>query len=358
MSEEGEEFFRDLRKEKKGEKKRLSQKDRSKFKKTDLEKRKKHLKAQEEHKRSKKLLTKGRVLAIMPEGISVDSGEEKVVCFLGGALKKEISRSKNLLTVGDFVFFDPESYLIIGIEERASILSREDHLRRRQEQLLAANIDQVLITLSVVKPPLKPLLIDRYLIATEKGNMSPVLVINKIDLLKSHPDERAVFEQCLETYRSLGVPCVPVSAETGEGIDELKKQMKGKASVFSGQSGVGKSSLINAVAGLDLSTGELAKKTFKGSHITTSAQLLELPFGGWVIDTPGIRSLGVWQLTRQDLEHAFPEIASLRHQCKFPDCTHSHEPNCAILTALNSGLLSPLRYDSYQKLLGEIKEEG
>lgn len=350
-------FLGDNRKERKAARKLASRKDRSKFKKTNLEKRERHLKEKAEVKLSKKSLKKGRVLAIVPEGILIESDHEEFLCVLGGVLKKEYSRAKNLIAVGDFVLFEQDKKMIAAIEERYSVLSRQDHLRRRQKQLLAANIDQVLITVSVVMPPLKPPLIDRYIIASYKGNMSPVIVVNKIDLLPSDLAEKKLFEDLTATYNALGIPWIGVSVITGEGLKELKTLMTQKASVFSGQSGVGKSSLINAMTGLDLSIGDLAKKTLKGSHTTSSAQLIRLPFGGWCIDTPGIRSLGVWELNREDLDHYFPEIYSLGRACKFPNCTHSHEPDCKVRQAVLEGTLSQLRYESFVKLLYEIKNQ-
>ena len=259
--------------------------------------------------------------------------------------------------MGDFVLFEKEGKhkgTISHIEERISCLSRQEHFRRERRQLIAANIDQVLITVSVVSPPLKPPLVDRYIIATYKGNMEPVIIINKIDLLtKPSPDDTQL-EQFLTIYRSLNIPVLAVSTLTGEGIELLKKTMQGKASVFSGQSGAGKSSLINAVTGLDLAVGDLVEKTKKGSHTTTSARLIPLVFGGWCIDTPGIRSFGVWDLHREDLNAFFPEIAQMGQQCKYPNCTHSHEPGCALEKAVEEGYISLMRYDSYLKLLEEI----
>lgn len=353
--EEEEEF---TRKERKEARKIASKRDRSKYKKTDVQQRKRLQKEISEKKLAKREgLLRGRVLAISPEGISVQYHERVYLCVLRGILKKEITRAKNLVTVGDFVLFEPdaeEEGAIFHVEERASVLSRQEHLRRRQKQLIAANIDQVLITVSVVEPPLKPHLVDRYIIATRKGGMEPVIVVNKIDLLKKKSEEASLFNHFLKTYQALGIPVIGLSAATGEGIDQLKIRMKGKASVFSGQSGVGKSSLINAVAGLGLPVGEVIKRTRKGAHTTTTTHLIPLPFGGWCIDTPGIRSFGVWDLKKEDLDAYFPEIKEWSHACKYPNCSHSHEPGCALKKAIEKGDISSLRFDSYLKLLQEI----
>lgn len=351
------EEFTESNKERKAARKLASRRDRSKFKKSNLEKREQKLLQETQKRISKKELLRGRVLAISPEGISVDSERLVYLCSLRGALKQELTQSKNLVTVGDFVLFEKESEgigTIELVEERKSVLSRQEHLRRRQKQLLAANIDQVLITVSVLQPILKPSLVDRYIIAAYKGGMQPVILLNKIDLLEEESPESELCVLFIKTYHALNIPVIALSAETGEGIEELKRQMKDKASVFSGQSGVGKSSLINAMTGLSLPIGEMVEKTSKGSHTTTTARLIPLEFGGWCIDTPGIRSFGVWDLQREDLKNYFPEIDEISTLCKYPNCSHSHEPGCALEEALNEGKISPLRVESYLKLLEEV----
>ncbi|NGX54882.1 MAG: putative ribosome biogenesis GTPase RsgA [Chlamydiae bacterium] len=340
------------RKEHRMERKIATRKDRSKFKKTDRKKHAQQLQEERERKLAKKNLAQGRVLSISPEGITIDSDGKQILCVLSGILKKEVSHIKNLITVGDIVLFEPDKKAIAHIEERYSVLARKEHLRQRQQQLIAANIDQVLITVSVVEPPLKPALIDRYIIATLKGNMQPVIVVNKIDLLDS---KDPFFDKFVQIYRSLDIPVITLSAKSHKNIAALKKQMQERSSVFSGQSGVGKSSLINAVTGLTLPTGDLAKKTRKGTHITRAAQLIPLTFGGFCIDTPGIRSFGLWDLQKEDLETYFPEITEIAHHCRFPDCSHTHEPHCTVQAAVEQGEISKLRFDSYLKLLKEIK---
>lgn len=335
------------RKERKKAGKLAAKRDRSKYKKTDREKK--------EEKKVLKQGLKGRVLSIAPEGIAVQVDDFIYTCTLRGALKKEVTRAKNLVTVGDFVLFDKETQSIFHVEERVSVLSRQEHLRRHQKQLIAANIEQVLITVSVVKPTLKPALVDRYVIATYKGNMNPVIVVNKIDLLEDGSVEAEAFQHFAGIYEKLGIPLIAVSATNGEGMDRLKEIMRGKASVFAGQSGVGKSSLINGVTGLTLPVGEVVKKTLKGAHTTTAAHLIPLNFGGWCIDTPGIRSFGIWDLKREDLENYFPEISTMSAGCKFPNCTHTHEPDCAIREGVERGEISPIRFESYIKLLEELK---
>jgi ribosome biogenesis GTPase len=348
-----EEFFGSDRKESRNERKTASAKDRSKYKKSDQDQLKKR--AGEVGEEAADALPQGRVLAILPEGILVCVGEKKLVCSLKGALKQAKSRMKNLVAVGDFVRV--EETCIVKIEERRSILSRADNLSRNKEQLIAVNIDQVLITASVAFPPLKPALIDRYIIAAQKGNMEPVILINKVDLLGDGEEEKNLLEEFVRTYRDLGFKVIPLSTKTGEGIAELKEVMNQKASVFSGQSGVGKSSLINLVTGSSLATGEIVQKTHKGSHTTTTTQLVPLEDGGFCIDTPGIKSFGVWELKADEVASYFSEIADLSRECKFLDCAHLNEPGCAVKAAVEEHKISPLRFASYSALIASVSQE-
>lgn len=364
---EEEDFFPD-RKAGRQQRKIAVAKDRSKHKKTDRDKWQKAQVERTQAKLAKETdLLKGRVISIASEGIFVDYEGTVYSCFLRGLLKKEKTLMKNLVVVGDFVLFEKQSNLegsIVHVEPRFSILSRADNLSHRKEQLIAANIDQVLITTSVVNPALKPSLVDRYIIATHKGGMDPIVIVNKIDLLdskSSHNElleqEKELYQQFLDAYALSGIPIISVSTTTGEGLDALRTVMKDKASVFSGQSGVGKSSLINAITGLNLRIGDVVERTRKGSHTTTMAQLLPLSFGGWCIDTPGIKSFGVWDLKKEEIKNYFPEIQEESKHCKFPDCHHHHEPGCAVEKAIEDGKISFMRYQSYLGLIETIDEE-
>lgn len=362
-----EEFFGDERKQSKIERKKAQAKDRSKYKKTDKAKFLQSVQEDQKLKVKPEDHQRGRVISIVPEGILVSIGDKTVTCHLRGLLKKEKTQSKNLVTVGDFVLFqeyDEGFGVIAQVEPRASVLSRADNLSRRKEQLIASNIDQVIITVSILEPPLKASLVDRYIIAAQKGNMKPVIAITKIDLLTDEsidPVEREVETELLAlmlaSYPEIGIPIVLISNVTGEGVEELKTLMKDKSSVFSGQSGVGKSSLINAVTGLDIRVGSVVERTKKGAHTTTTTNLIPLSFGGWCVDTPGIKSFGVWDLDKNELDSYFTEIYALGKGCKFPDCSHLHEENCVVKEALESGTLSPLRYESYESLLASITSQ-
>lgn len=336
------------------ERRRAIEGDRSKYKKTDQDQLKKNTLPLIEEGMD------GRVLAIHPEGVQVESSGELYRCGLKGTLKKEKTTLKNLVAVGDFVKFQPRAAgegLIVQIAPRRSVLSRADNLHRRKEQLIAVNIDQVLIVSSIHFPPLKPFLIDRYILAAQKGNMAPIIVINKIDLLQEGTEEEALLLECEEAYQKLSIPFLKVSTATGQGMEALKAMMKDKASVFSGQSGVGKSSLINAVTGLDLKTGDIVYKTLKGAHTTTTTQMIPLETGGFCIDTPGIKSFGIWDVEDSEIQHYFSEISALAPHCKFPSCSHLTETDCAVQKAVESEEISLVRYASYCALMETMQKE-
>lgn len=348
-----EESFHEHDRKKFRKERRLAQKsDRSKFKKSDLNQQKK-----EEVPFDDERLHRGRVIAISGEGVIVDVDQQQVLCSLKGLIKKEKMLSKNLIAVGDLVRIlpiNPKEGSIVYIEDRYSFLSRVD-ISGKKEQLIAVNVDQVLIVSSIVHPPIKPALIDRYLIAAEIGHLHPIIVINKIDLLDSASvEDRQLYVDFLKAYEPLGYPILSISTKTNTGVDQLRSLMQNKSSVFAGQSGVGKSSLLNAAFEFQLNIGELTQKTIKGSHTTTKAELLPLPHGGFCIDTPGIRSFGIWDLQREDVLGHFREFHSFAGHCRYPDCNHLNEPSCAVIQAMEQGKISPIRYESYRSLMDEI----
>jgi ribosome biogenesis GTPase len=343
-----EEFHARDRKQFRKERKHLQDTDRSKYKKSDQDQKGKP-------KSVDSALPRGRVISITGEGIWVEVEGQRFLCSLKGLLKKEKLQVKNVAAVGDYVRFEqtsPNEGSILAIDPRFSFLARTDATGTK-EQLIAVNIDQVFLILSVVEPNLRPPLVDRYLIAAAKGSIHPIIVINKIDLLAHHPDEESLYQEFLAAYEPLGFPIVSVSTKTGAGVEAVRSLMKGKTSAVAGQSGVGKSSLLNAAFQMQLKIGDLAAKTAKGSHTTTAAELLPLPEGGYCVDTPGIRSFGVWNLTLDEVITHFRDIALLGQRCRFADCSHGAEPHCAVLAALKQGTLPLMRYESYTALRNE-----
>ncbi len=329
-------FHGDERKIARKERKFAVSQDRSQYKKSDQDQLKKNTV-------TSPLQPQGRVLSIHSDAIIVSLPDGERACSLKGSLKHAATRLKNLIAVGDFVSISQDNS-IVAILPRASILSRADNLSRNKEQLIAVNIDQVFITVSPCFPTLKPALIDRYIIAARKGNMEPLLVINKIDLLDAAT--LPLYEEIVSLYESLSIPVISISTLTTHGLAALLLAMRGKTSVFSGQSGVGKSSLINLATHTHLPTGPIVQRTEKGSHTTTTTSLIPLEGGGFCIDTPGIQSFGVWDLNPREIASYFPEIVSLSSNCRFLDCSHQTEPDCAV-----RGHISPLRFASYSSLL-------
>ncbi len=315
---------------------------------------------------------KGRVVGIAADSVSVQVGLQCMETSLRGALKKNLLALKNLLTIGDEVLID-EELQIAKILPRRTLLARQDHFNKRSAQMIAANVDQLLIIVAVKEPGLTPHLIDRYLIAAKMGNIPAVIVINKIDLLAStSASEQAIFHEMLRIYPSLGIPLFCISTKTHEGLETPSEQkpprlfdssqtpatlqdvLKHKSSLLAGHSGTGKTSLLNVLTDSTYMTGELVGKTNRGAHTTTRSIIVPLACQGECIDTPGIRSLGLWKLSLQDIQEGFPEFAPFAAECHFFNCRHCSEPECGVKEALEKGLISKMRYNSYQQLLKEL----
>ncbi len=273
-----------------------------------------------------------------------------VRCPLPGKWRLTRRGQTGPLAVGDRVRLSPlptGEGLLDGVEpRRGGKLSRKAAGDRGLEQVVAANVDQLVAVAATVEPQLNRGLLDRLVVSAEHGEMNAVVCLNKTDLAR--PGE---FDALLSVYRRLGYAALATSATTGDGVDELRQVLKDKTSVFAGASGVGKSALLNAVQpGLKLRVSEVSAFTGKGRHTTTAVSLLPLDFGGFVVDTPGIREFALYHLERDALKHCFPEMAALFGQCRFSDCSHLHEPDCAVLAAVGAGRIDPARYESYRHI--------
>jgi ribosome biogenesis GTPase len=231
---------------------------------------------------------------------------------------------------------------------RRTVLARPDPINKHLQRMIAANIDVVVHVVSVKSPPLRPRLIDRYLIAIQRGGAQPVLCVNKIDLLSDEERDEELAK--LAPYRDLNVPVIAVSTKTGEGLDTLRVEVQGRMAALVGHSGVGKSSILNSLdERLQLVTGGLHRRG-TGRHTTTRATLYDFGAGTYLIDTPGIREFGLWDLDRESLRDYFPEFVEPSESCRFTNCTHVHEPDCEVKRRLDAGELNRARYETYVRL--------
>jgi len=314
----------------------------------------------------------GMVVGQFPGGVIVRSEGEDLLCGLAGTFRPPAGASA--LAVCDEVTValtrprhaggetdadkDRADGLILSRNPRRTVLSRpqprsgkrrDDYDDEVFEKVIAANVDQLLIVAATKQPPLRHGLIDRFLIIAERGELDSVLVINKADL---RPPEEAV----LADFRALDVPIITTSAVTRAGLDDLKAVLTGKVSVLAGASGVGKTTLVNALLpDVEAATRSVRMKDERGRHTTTASAVYELPFGGRLVDTPGLRELGI-HLDSAELPWYFPEFEELAARCKFRNCTHTHEPDCAVRQAVEDGGILPRRYESYLRILDTLDE--
>jgi ribosome biogenesis GTPase / thiamine phosphate phosphatase len=297
----------------------------------------------------------GTVVSIRSVLCHVDTGSAVYTCQARRRLVDSDTGQSKPIAVGDRVVITPSSPsegVVERVLPRTTRLSRTSPRDHRKEQVIVANVDQLLIVASVRRPPLRLGLIDRYIIAGDSGGIPPVLCINKVDLA----EDESEYADAIEMYTSMEYDVLTTSAETGEGIGALRDLLRGKTTVLAGHSGVGKSSLINAVQpGMELRTGDVY---LSGRHTTTWASLLKLEVGGYVVDTPGIREFTLWDIKPAEVAQFFPQIWELSHDCHMPDCSHDHEPGCAVKDAVDDESLPWERYDSYMRILETLEEES
>jgi len=270
-------------------------------------------------------------------------------CTVRRVLRTVERETRSLVVAGDRVMVRPserDQGSIERIEPRTSTISRQSG---RFQQVLTANVDQAVIVVSADDPPLKLGVVDRFLVGAEKGGVRGIVCINKADLVNP-----VLLQPIAGQYARIGYDVVLVSARLGLGIDELRSRLTGHQSVVAGQSGVGKSSLLNCVQpGLDRRTGGVSEETGKGTHTTRVAELFRLEGGGWVVDTPGIRKLMLWDVAPGELEGLFPEFRPYVPDCRFRSCTHLVEKDCAVQVAVERGDISPLRYETYTRMFNQ-----
>jgi ribosome biogenesis GTPase len=295
----------------------------------------------------------GTVIAMHGPLVRVQVGDETLVVASRRRLNWEGGTPEaGRLVVGDRVTLEmrEEEGVIVAAHARRNCLVRKAPSKNRS-QVLAANVDHALLVFAAREPEPKPGLLDRFLVACHLAGIDAVIIINKID------QGMDGVESWLWVYERLGYPVRRVSARTGWGLGAMKRMLVDRTTLFCGPSGVGKSSLLNAVyPGFRLKVGELAEGTGKGRHTTSLAELMPLPYGGFVVDTPGLKEFGVWDVSREELEVAFPEIADRAAGCRFPDCRHQHEPECSVLEGVELGEIFEGRLKSYHRILDEAEE--
>lgn len=292
----------------------------------------------------------GRVIEVSSGLCRVDLEGQTLMCGLRGSLSAENTGFTNVIAVGDEVLVTADNTgrgVVEQVLPRRSILARPDVFYSHLRQIIVANAEQLLIVASWRSPNLWPELVDRYLIAAQRSHLAPVICINKIDLA----EDLAACQAALRPYQALGYSVIFASALTGSGLNSLREVLRGRITALAGLSGVGKSSLLSAVQpSLQLRTGAVSESSGEGRHTTTQVTLLPLAMGGFVVDTPGIREFGLSGLSTHDLIQFYPDLGATAAACRFADCSHRHEPGCAVKAAVAAGTIPATRYDNYQKI--------
>lgn len=291
-------------------------------------------------------ILRGRVIRAQSGFFTVQTGQGEYVCQIRGRLKQG-RKEGDIVAVGDWVEIsiqDDQTGMIEEVEERRGMIYRMDPRPQGEyQQIIIANPDQAVIMFSTAEPEPKMRMLDRFLVIAEKELVPAVIVVNKIDLT-GLDEARNAFQR----YEKIGYPVHYTSVETHEGIEELEQVLVDKVSLLAGPSGVGKSSLLNVIQpGLGLEIQNVSHTTQKGKHTTVVRQLIPLAKGGYVADTPGLKALDLWDVHPEEVDGYFPELRALVPYCRFSDCTHLHEPGCAVKEALEEGEIHPERYESY-----------
>lgn len=300
----------------------------------------------------------GTVIRLDTASCQILCDGETVRCTLPGKWRLRRREQSRLIAVGDVATIAVKASgdaVVESVAERhGGVLCRKAAGDRNVQQVVAANVDQLIVVASIEQPALSRRLLDRLIVSGEHGELDVVVCINKADLV-----DAARIEPVLEVYRRLGYGALATSAQCGDGIGTLQQMLKGQTSVLAGASGVGKSSLLMAVQpGLKLRVAEVSESSRKGRHTTAAVSLLPLEIGGYVVDTPGIREFALFDIERDELKHYFPEMAERFGRCKFADCSHRQEPACAVLAAVEAGEIDRERYESYRRIYDTLPEPG
>ncbi len=300
------------------------------------------------------MLLTGRIIKATGRWYTVEtSGRKQYRCAVKGTFRLKGKRTSSPVVVGDHVLFEPyeedNTGLIREIRERKNYIIRRSSNLSHESQIIAANIDQAMLICSLVKPRTLIGFIDRFLVAAESYRIPVVLVFNKIDLYGKQEEE--ALAALTETYTNIGYDVLHTSVPEKKNLDLFRERLKEKTTLVSGNSGVGKSSLINAVEpSLNLKTQPVSSYHKTGRHTTTYSEMFRLSFGGYIIDTPGIRGFGLVEVEKQEIYHFFPEIFKYSEHCEYYNCTHTHEPGCAVRKAVEEGKITASRYNSYLDL--------
>ncbi len=274
-----------------------------------------------------------------------------VECRIKGVFRIKGIKTTNPVAVGDRVAFEMEADgrgVIHAIEDRKNYIIRKSINLSKQSHIIAANMDQAFLIVTLALPRTSAGFIDRFLLTAEAYHIPTTIIFNKTDLFEDEPDLMLELNDFVAVYQKIGYPCYKVSAVKQSDIDILKELTKDKITMVSGHSGVGKSTLVNAMdAKLHLKTGEISDSHFKGKHTTTFAEMHPLSYGGFIIDTPGIKELGLVDMEKEEITDYFPEMHAIKDQCKFNNCLHINEPKCAVIAAVERGEIAQSRYNSY-----------
>ncbi len=285
--------------------------------------------------------------------VLTDDGQT-IDCKIKGNFRLKGIRSTNPVAVGDRV--SVADAFITAIEDRRNYIIRKSQNLSKQSHIIAANVDQAFLVVTITQPETSTTFIDRFLASAEAYSVPVVLLFNKADLLDD--DGRHLLDLMQNLYQTIGYECRAISAANGDGIEALRPLMKGKITLLSGNSGVGKSTLINRlIPGANLRTAEISDAHNTGMHTTTFSEMLPLPDGGWLIDTPGIKGFGTFDMEPEEITSYFKEIFHFSKDCRFSNCTHTHEPGCAVLKAIDDHYIAPSRYQSYLSMLEDKDED-